>query len=269
MELTSYSLMHILPAIIAIICYLTATALQWQNVNGRSINHMIIRLIGVVAVISHGFASYLDLHRPTGIHLEFFSAGSLIGWLVAGLVLLSSLRQKIDNLFIGIFPLAAITLFFTLFGLDDATGRHYDAGLVIHILISILAYSIFTLAAFQAVLLAKQEYQLKHHITKGLLRSLPPLQTMEALLFEMIWTGLILLTLSLISGAIVFDDLFAQHLVHKTILSILAWLLYATLLVGRHFLGWRSHKAIRWTVGGFIVLMLSFFGSKFVVELLL
>ncbi|WP_417223462.1 cytochrome C assembly family protein [Amphritea sp.] len=261
--------MHTLPAIIAIICYLIAAVLQWQNVSGRRINPLIIRLIGLVAVISHGFSAYLDLHRPSGIHLEFFSAGSLIGWLVAGLVLLSSLRQKIDNLFIGIFPLAAIALFFTLLGLDDSVGRHYDAGLVIHILISILAYSIFTLAAFQAVLLAKQEYHLKHHKTKGLLRSLPPLQTMEALLFEMIWTGLILLTLSLITGAIVFDDLFAQHLVHKTILSIFAWLLYATLLVGRHFLGWRSHKAIRWTVGGFIVLMLSFFGSKFVVELLL
>ncbi|MDO6563242.1 cytochrome c biogenesis protein CcsA [Amphritea sp. 1_MG-2023] len=261
--------MQTLPAIIAITCYLIATVLQWQNVSGRTINHLIVRLIGLIAVISHGYASYLDLHRPSGIHLEFFSAGSLIGWLVAGLVLLSSLRQKIDNLFIGIFPLAAITLFFTLFGLDDSIGRHYDAGLIIHILISILAYSIFTLAAFQAVLLAKQEYQLKHHKTKGLLRSLPPLQTMEALLFEMIWTGLILLTLSLITGAIVFDDLFAQHLVHKTILSIFAWLLYASLLVGRHLLGWRSHKAIRWTVGGFIVLMLSFFGSKFVVEQLL
>lgn len=261
--------MHTLPAIIAIICYLIATVLQWQNVRGRHINHLLIRLIGLTAVMTHGYSTYLDLHRPSGIHLEFFSAGSLVGWLVAALVLLSSLRQKIDNLFIGIFPLAAITLFSTLFGLDDSLGKHYDTGLVIHILISILAYSIFTLAAFHAVLLAKQEYQLKHHKTKGLLRSLPPLQTMETLLFEMIWTGLILLTLSLISGAIVFDDIFAQHLVHKTTLSILAWLLYATLLVGRHLLGWRSHKAIRWTVGGFIVLMLSFFGSKFVIELLL
>ncbi|WP_299201988.1 cytochrome c biogenesis protein CcsA [uncultured Amphritea sp.] len=261
--------MHILPAIFAIICYLIAAILQWQVFSGRSINSSMIRLIGLIAVISHGYSAYLDLHRPTGIHLEFFSAGSLIGWLVAALVILSSLRQKIDNLFIGTFPLAATALFFTLFGLDSDVGKHYDAGLVIHILISILAYSIFTLAAFQAVLLAKQEYQLKHHITRGLLRSLPPLQTMETLLFEMIWVGLILLTLSLISGAIVFDDLFAQYLVHKTVLSILAWLLYATLLVGRHLLGWRSHKAIRWTVGGFIVLMLSFFGSKFVVELLL
>lgn len=261
--------MQTLPTLIAICCYLTAASLQWQTVSGRSINSQIIRLIGLVAIIAHSYAAYLDLHRPGGIQLGFFSTGSLIGWLVAGLVLLSSLRQRIDNLFIGIFPLAAIALFSTLFGIDVNSAKHYDSGLVIHILISVLAYSIFTLAAFQAILLAKQEYQLKHHITKGLLRSLPPLQTMEALLFEMIWTGLILLTLSLASGALVFEDLFAQHLVHKTVLSILAWLLYATLLIGRHFLGWRSHKAIRWTVGGFIVLMLSFFGSKFVVDLLL
>ena len=90
--------MHILPAIFAITCYLIATALQWQVVRGRSINSTIVRVIGLLAVISHGFSAYLDLHRPTGIHLEFFSAGSLIGWLVAALVLLSSLRQKIDNL---------------------------------------------------------------------------------------------------------------------------------------------------------------------------
>ncbi|WP_236588741.1 cytochrome C assembly family protein [Amphritea japonica] len=265
----SSPLMQTLPTLVAILCYLIAASLQWQTVKGHSINRHLVRLAGLTAIIAHGYAVYLELHHPEGIQLGFFSTGSLIGWLVATLVLLSSLRQKIDNLFVGIFPLAAITLLFSLIGVDANTARHYDSGLVIHILLSILAYSIFTLAAFQAVLLAKQDYQLKHHMTKGLLRSLPPLQTMEALLFEMIWTGLILLTLSLASGALVFDDLFAQHLVHKTVLSILAWLLYATLLIGRHFLGWRSHKAIRWTVGGFIVLMLSFFGSKFVVELLM
>ncbi|RRC98683.1 phosphohydrolase [Amphritea balenae] len=261
--------MQTLPAIIAIICYLTAAGLQWQVANGQSFNSKLIKLAGLVALITHGYAAYLDLHRPEGIHLDFFSVGSLIGWLVAALVLLSSLRQKVDNLYIGIFPLAATALLFNQLGIDTSTAKHYDGSLVVHILLSILAYSIFTLAAFQAILLSKQEYQLKHHKTRGLLRSLPPLQTMETLLFQMIWTGLILLTLSLVSGALVFEDLFAQHLIHKTVLSILAWLLYAILLIGRHFLGWRSHKAIRWTVGGFIVLMLSFFGSKFVVELLI
>ncbi len=255
--------------LLAIIGYFVATGLQWQVVNGRSsVSSKVVKLIGLVAVLCHSMSAYQDLHRPEGIHLDFFSAGSLIGWLVATLVLISSLRQKIDNLFIAAFPLAAIALGATLTGIDTSPAKHYDTGQVAHILISILAYSIFTLAAFQAVLLAKQDYQLKHHKTRGLLRSLPPLQTMETLLFEMIWTGLILLTLSLVSGALVFEDLFAQQLLHKTVLSILAWLLYAILLIGRHFLGWRSHKAIRWTVGGFIVLMLSFFGSKFVLELL-
>ena len=261
--------MQTLPILLAIIGYFAAAGLQWQVVNGRSsVSSKAIKLIGLIAVLCHSFSAYQDLHRPEGIHLGFFSAGSLIGWLVATLVLLSSLRQKIDNLFIGAFPLAGIALSTTLIGIETSPVKHYDTGLVLHILISILAYSIFTLAAFQAVLLAKQEHQLKHHKTRGLLRSLPPLQTMETLLFEMIWTGLILLSLSLVSGALVFEDLFAQQLLHKTVLSILAWLLYAILLVGRHFLGWRSHKAIRWTVGGFVVLMLSFFGSKFVLELL-
>jgi len=261
--------MQTLPAIIAIVCYLITAVMQWGILTGRQDNRgALIKLIGLVAVSAHAYATYLDLHRPGGIHLDFFTVGSLIGWLVAALVLLSSLRQKIDNLFIGVFPVAALALITSIIGLDTDSVRTYDGAMVFHILISILAYSIFTLAAFQAILLAKQDYQLKHHKTRGLIRSLPPLQTMEKLLFEMIWTGLILLTISLITGALIFEDLFAQHLVHKTVLSILAWLLYAALLIGRHFLGWRSHKAIRWTVGGFIILMLSFFGSKFVLELL-
>lgn len=258
-----------LSTVTAIVVYLIAAGMQWRILAGHtSSGSPLIKVIGLIAVVAHTYAAYLDLHRPTGIHLDFFSAGSLIGWLVAALVLLSSLRQKIDNLFVGVFPLAALALIFNLFSPDTHIAKAYDSGLVIHILISILAYSIFTLAAFQAILLAKQDYQLKHHQTRGLIKSLPPLQTMEKLLFEMIWTGFILLTASLLTGAWVFEDLFAQHLIHKTVLSILAWLLYVTLLTGRHLLGWRSHRAIRWTVGGFIVLMLSFFGSKFVLELL-
>ena len=258
-----------LSIIVAIVFYLIAAGLQWRIMTGRSPSAgPRIKIIGLIAFAAHTYATYLDLHRPTGIYLDFFSVGSLIGWLVAALVMLSSLRQMIDNLFVGVFPVAALALIFNLFSLDTNIAKDYDSGLVIHILISILAYSIFTLAAFQAILLARQDHQLKHHHTRGLIKSLPPLQTMEKLLFEMIWTGFILLTASLLTGALVFEDLFAQHLIHKTVLSIFAWLLYVILLIGRHLLGWRSHRAIRWTVGGFIILMLSFFGSKFVLELL-
>ena len=92
---------------------------------------------------------------------------------------------------------------------------------------------------------------------------------MESMLFELIWIGMLLLSASILSGAIFIDDIFAQHLVHKTALSIAAWLIFATLLWGHHQLGWRSQTAVRWTLGGFVALMLSYFGSKLVLEIIL
>jgi len=65
------------------------------------------------------------------------------------------------------------------------------------------------------------------------------------------------------------DDIFAQHLVHKTVLSMLAWVIFAFLLWGRYTYGWRGKKAIKLSLGGFVFLMLSYFGSKFVSELIL
>mgnify|MGYP002149488769 CR=1 FL=1 len=105
--------------------------------------------------------------------------------------------------------------------------------------------------------------------TGGILRGLPPLVTMEALLFQMIGAGFGALTLSLLSGLFFLDDIFAQHLVHKTVLSIAAWTVFGTLLWGRRRYGWRGRTAIRWTLTGFAVLGLAYFGSKLVLELVL
>ena len=98
---------------------------------------------------------------------------------------------------------------------------------------------------------------------------MPPLQTMETLLFEMIGVGFALLTAALFSGFYYLEDMFMQHVVHKTVLSILSWIFFAVLLWGRVKFGWRGRKAIRWTLGGFVMLMLAYFGSKVVLEILL
>ena len=92
---------------------------------------------------------------------------------------------------------------------------------------------------------------------------------METLLFEVILVGFIALTISLASGLIFLENMFAQQLAHKTILSIVAWLVFLTLLIGHWKLGWRGRTAIRWTLTGFASLMLAYFGSKFVLEVLL
>ena len=142
-------------------------------------------------------------------------------------------------------------------------------GMRLHILLSLLSYSLFTLAAVQSGLLAVQNQHLHNRHPGGFVRALPPLQTMEALLFEMIGLGFILLSLGLITGFMFLEDMFSQHLVHKTLLSLMSWVVFAVLLWGRFRFGWRGRIAIRWTMAGFMALMLAYFGSKAVVELIL
>jgi ABC-type uncharacterized transport system permease subunit len=133
-----------------------------------------------------------------------------------------------------------------------------------------LAYSFLNIAALQAVLVAYQDWQLHtHHSAGRFARSLPPLQTMEKLLFQLMGVGFALLTVSLVTGFIFLDDLFAQHLAHKTVLSIMAWLVFGTLIAGRSIRGWRGKIAIQMTLAGFVSLMLAYFGSKVVLEWIL
>ena len=132
-----------------------------------------------------------------------------------------------------------------------------------------LVTGVLTLAAVQAAVLALQDHQLKNRHTKGIIQVLPPLQLMEGMLFELLWIGVALLTIAIVSGTIFVEDIFAQSLVHKTVLTIAAWLLFSALLWGHYRLGWRSHTAVRLTLLGFVLLMLAFFGSKLVLELIL
>ncbi len=256
--------------LLAIVFYLAAASLQLLRLKRHSFSLPVsaIKAAAGAGAIMHTGSVYLLLHQGTGINLGFFIAGSLVAWLVAAVVIISSLRQQVDNLFIGVLPMAALTAILSVWGPDLGTAKIYDSGMIVHILLSVLAYSIFTVATFQAFLLSMQDQALKQHHTKGLVASLPPLQTMERLLFEMLWIGIGLLTASLTTGFLFLDNLFEQHLVHKTAFSILAWILYAVLLWGHTVLGWRSQKAVRWTVSGFFLLMLAFFGSKLVLELL-
>ena len=213
---------------------------------------------------------YQELFTLGGLNLSFFNAVSLAAWTMAGLLLISALSKPVENLAILALPLAAITVLLDL-RFPGSRLLSEDAGwqLRLHVLTSMLAYSLLTLASAQAILLAVQDNHLRRHHPGGFIRALPPLQTMESLLFEMIGVGFALLSVALITGFVYLEDMFAQHLVHKTVLSIVAWCAFAMLLWGRFRFGWRGRKAIRWTLVGFAVLMLAYFGSKAVIELIL
>jgi ABC-type uncharacterized transport system permease subunit len=134
---------------------------------------------------------------------------------------------------------------------------------------SVLAFGILSIAGVYALFVFLIDHFLRRHHLIPLLRSLPPLEVLEDLLFKLIAAGFLLLTVSLASGMMFINDIFAQHLVHKTILSILAWLAFGVLLWGRWRYGWRGSVAVRLTLAGFVLLLLSYFGSKFVLETLL
>lgn len=245
----------------------------WQGraiLRGVQVNRGALLASGLVAILLHGFHVLNLIHTSAGIQLGFFQVSSLIFWVICVVLVVSSLRLPVQNLFALLFPLSALGIFCSMaFHSSFVPEAQISLQIGWHILLSLLAYSVLTIATVQALALALQDKLLREKHFQGPLRVLPPLQTMEALLFEMLWAGTVLLTLSLLTGFLFFDNIRSQHLAHKMAFSTLAWLAYAILLWGRAREGWRGRKAIHWTLGGFVALMLAYFGSKLVLELIL
>jgi ABC-type uncharacterized transport system permease subunit len=257
----------------AILCYaagaLVIALRLFRQPQKREIPRAAGLLLGYLGLLFHGTLLFHGLFDG-GLNLSFFGAFSLITWTILLLLLLSSLSKPVENLGILLLPLAILGIVINMhFPTARLLAVDSPPALQIHVLISLLAYSLLAIASVQAILLAIQDHHLHHRHPGGFIRALPPLQTMEALLFEMIALGFVLLTASLISGYSFLEDMFAQHLAHKTVLSIAAWLVFGMLLWGRFRFGWRGQKALVWTLVGFVVLMLAYFGSKFVIELVL
>jgi ABC-type uncharacterized transport system permease subunit len=276
--ITTERMIQTLTSSIAILLYLVSSLLlarrlfhdrtKPQGEGGLSKTQII--LIGLLAVALHATILYSGLFVAGGLNIGFFNAFSLITWLIALLILSAALFNPIESLGVFLLPLASIAI-----SLEMIFPGHHTlvvAGaleLKLHIMMSVLAYSLLSIAAVQSLLLAVQDRHLRNKRPGGFIRALPPLQTMETLLFQLIALGLILLTVSLLSGAFYLEDMFAQHLVHKTILSLTAWVVFAILLWGRWRYGWRGRTAIRWTLSGFFVLLLAYLGSKWVMEIIL
>jgi ABC-type uncharacterized transport system permease subunit len=249
--------------------FVAATHFKKLAAGAESDKGLLLSLWGF-ALLLHGAVLSQRVLTPHGVNLAFFNALSIVAALVVAIVWLTAIKRPVENLAFVVLPTAALCL-----TLDQVTPTHLviaapaESALEIHILISLIAYSLLTIAALQSLVLAVQDWQLRHHRPGGIMRALPPLQWMEHLLFQLIAVGFVLLTLALITGFAFLQNIFAQHLVHKTVLSIVAWAVFAVLLLGRWRFGWRGHTALRWTLGGFFALMLAYFGSKMVLELVL
>jgi ABC-type uncharacterized transport system permease subunit len=255
---------------LAIVAYLAAALLLARYFTKDEIQHrhqQTTSLLISFAIIAQAL-NFTDFWTSEGIVFGLANSASFIAWLIAILLFLSSISKPVHVLGILVYPFVAITLVFSI-SFPDATGKVIPLSIASHVFLSITAYALLALAVCQSILLKIQEQHLHAHEINGFINKLPPLQTMERLLFQSLRIGFYLLTLSLITGFIFIDDFFAQHLMHKTILSLVAWVIFAALIFGRKLFGWRGKQAIIATQVGFGVLVIAYFGSKFVLERLL
>jgi ABC-type uncharacterized transport system permease subunit len=255
-------------SLLAIVLYLAAAAaLARPLFNGRQpLNRLALALAGL-AVLLHA-TILLGAHRGA-LDLHFFAALSLVAFVVSILTLLVNLSRPVAALGVIVFPLTALLVFVDSFLAPPTLPQAMDWQIKLHVTIALIAFSVLSMAAALAILLAVQERALRHRQFSPWMRALPPLTLTETLLFRLIGAGFLLLTLTLVTGALFVDDLFGQHLGHKTILSIVAWLVFGVLLYGRWRHGWRGQRAVNLTLIGMATLVLAFFGSKFVLELIL
>lgn len=257
----------VISGLFAILFYLLGSIFQGRNIFTRESRRNLVIGVGFMAVIAHAVSAVGVIRTTTGFHFGIAEISTLITLSISLLVLISSLRKPLEILFIGLFPLAIISIIASLTINSSFPPVQMGWGLASHVVLSIIAYSLITIAAMQAAFLAYQNYQLKHHHASGLVSRLPPLQDMEIFLFELLWVGEILLGLGIVAGFIFIDDIRTQEgIIHKTFFSVLAWFVFAGLLWGRHKLGWRGSTAIRGTLTGFLLLLVGFYGSKFALE---
>jgi ABC-type uncharacterized transport system permease subunit len=261
---------ELMPAII-VVSYFAATAMLLFSVRRE---RPPLRRLSVLLTTA---AALLHLLQQAGVWLGPAAAISILNVfslcaLATVLLLLGSLvsaRPLFDAGLLAL-PLAGLAVLLEWLTQAPTTVPATAApSVAVHVFSSVIAFGVLSVAGVYALLASLIDRFLRAHHLNRLVRSLPPLEVLEGLLFQLILAGFILLTISLATGLIFVEELFAQHLAHKTVLSILAWLVFGTLLWGRRFRGWRGRLAVRLTLAGVALLLLSYFGSKLVLEVVL
>ena len=226
----------------------------------------------LVALTLQGVGLYGGLFGAGGMRFSFSFALSLMLWLAVLIYWLEGFHSRMDGLQPMVLPLAALCAASPVFFPQVHVIAYADAwGFKLHFLAAMLAYSLFTLSALHAVFMGFVERKLHHKAFNKHFSSLPPILTMETLLFRMIVIAFSLLTVALGSGVVFSEAIFGKALVldHKTLFAFVSWGIFAALLIGRHAYGWRGRIALRWTLSGFLILLLAYIGSRFVSEVLL
>lgn len=241
-------------------------------------------LLVMAALVCHGMLLHETIFPADRMVFGFAFALSAMLWLGVGIYWIESFFFSLAGLGLIVFPVALLASLIPLaFPGAQILGYAARPLFKLHFVIANVAYGLFTLAAFHAFLMLLAERRL-HGFNRPAagestadqwlgrwLDLLPPLLTLEKLLFRLIAAGFVLLTLTIASGFLFSEQLFARafRVDHKTVFAIISWLMFGGILIGRHFRGWRGRTALRWVIASFGILLLAYVGSRFVVEVVL
>ncbi len=269
----------ILPYLISALLYAAMAVyfwrLHWSMADAAPVSQApsTAERIGVLIALGvHAGALFGVMFSGNTLRIGVGDAVSTILWLTVLIYWLGGLFYRLEGLQALIMPIAAVAaLLPVLWPAARPLPNTELLAFKLHLVISMLAYSLFTIASLHVLLMTMLERKLHQGALPAGLRRLPALLTMETLLFRIIWAGFVMLSLTLASGMVFSEEVFgkAAQFNHKTIFGIVSWLVFGALLFGRHFYGWRGRTAVRWTLSGFLLLVLAYLGSKFVVEVLL
>ena len=269
--------------LLAALAYAVLAVTLWRPLSGSSeevtAGH-VRRVCLAGAIVLHGIGLKTSIMLPTSLHLGWALALSAAVWLGMLVFWVQSLLMRIDGLLLILLPACAVvTAMAALFPGGHHVAHAASDWLRIHLLIAFTAYGLITVAALQAMLMTALDRHLHRPVEPAgtgsmlarALESMPPLLVQEVLLFRLIGTGFIVLTLTVITGAMV-SLAFTNELVpmdHKTVFTLLSWFIFGGLLIGRYTRGWRGRIALRWTLVGFAFLLLAYTGSRFVLDVIL
>lgn len=263
---------HDYPLITAAALYIVAAVLLYNSVRTQSDSQRTAAFgLAIAGAVIHAFVQALHWFGQPAPDVSLPHLMSLCALVIIVLLITSSLsRRKLFSAGLVALPVAATVLLLEwIVPPHEIPLTDASLGTAVHMVSSVLAFGLLSIAGVYALLVLVIDHVLRRHHLSPLVRSLPPLEVLEDLLFKMIAAGFLLLTISLASGVMFINDIFGQHLVHKTVLSFLTWLVFGVLLWGRWRYGWRGSLAVRLTLAGVVLLLLSYFGSKFVLENLL
>lgn len=263
--------MENLLSIIAVVFYFAATCMIVPGlVHSSGIRIKLVFTLAILAISTHGWLISDLIINPNGQNLSILNVASLIGFIICLVLSISMWKTRLWFLLPVVYSFSAINLAAANF-LPSTFMTHFEGRieLLIHISIALFAYSTLMIGALYALQLAWLDHQLKSKKSIIINPNLPPLMMVERHLFKIILIGTLLLTATLVTGAIYVDGMFAPPNAHKAVLSFVAWALYCILLWGHYQQGWRGRKVLWLSISGATLLTLAYFGSRFVREIIL